>query len=105
MHPVSSTGSLTQAIERCHRGGRVVLYGLRDEFAPIPLRDVVIRTITISGSGARPDPWPRAISVLDTAEVSLVMIISRRARIWVIHELIADKGGRASRELKIVLTP
>lgn len=101
---VGSQASLRQSIAACHPGGRVILYGLRDEDATIPLRDIVIRTVSIAGKSARPDVWRRAISAIDSAHASPTEIISSRASLWSVPSIVDEHLTGSTKEFKVVAT-
>lgn len=102
---VGSDASLRQAVEACHPGGRIILYGLRDELATIPLRDVVIRTVSILGKSARPDTWQHAIAAIDASDVSPTELISRRVSLWDIPTIVAANLSGHTKDFKVVAQP
>jgi threonine dehydrogenase-like Zn-dependent dehydrogenase len=99
---VGSDTSLRQAIAGCQPGGRVVLYGLRDETAAISVHDVVMRTITIAGKSARPDLWPRAIEAVDAAAASPIRLLTRRVSMEDIPGIVSAHLAGTAREFKVV---
>lgn len=102
---VGSDASLSQAVGASYPGGRIILYGLRHEQATIPLRDVVVRTISIAGKSARPDVWPRAIAAIEAAPAVPTAVISLRASIWDIPGIVEAQLAGSRRDYKVVASP
>ncbi len=99
---IASTVQL--AIASVRKGGTVVLVGNVTPMAELPLQWVVSRQLTLAGSAASSDEFPRAIELIASRRVDVAALVSQVAPLSEGAAWFDRLGQPGTELLKVVLT-
>lgn len=102
---VGATGPLKTAVQSLRKGGRVVIVGNISPTVELPLQDVVTRELTLYGSCASANDYPRCMELMASGAIDVRPLISAVAPLAEGPEWFDRLHRREKGLMKIVLKP
>ena len=100
-----TAGTIVQAVEMIKKGGRVVVGGISQEDAPLPLRRFVLDEIEVVGSRAAPNCLPEVLSLTENGSLRLTELVTHRFPLTEFSAAIGTFRNRTGGALKVVVEP
>lgn len=73
-----ATPALLDGLKAVRPGGTAVMVGLGDEYISLPVQDIAVRELTLTGIFRYVDTWPVAISLVAAGRVDLDALVTAR---------------------------
>jgi L-iditol 2-dehydrogenase len=100
-----TAGTIVQAVEMIKKGGRVVVGGITQEKAPLPLHRFVLDEIEVVGSRAAPNCLPEVLSLTQSGTLRLAELVTHKFPLKEFTEAIETFRERKGGALKVVVEP
>ena len=100
-----TAGTIVQAVEMIKKGGRVVVGGITQEDAPLPLRRFVLDEIEVVGSRAAPNCLPEVLALTESGALRLAELVTHRFPLTEFTAAMETFRNRTGGALKVVVEP
>ncbi|MEE9257833.1 MAG: alcohol dehydrogenase catalytic domain-containing protein [bacterium] len=97
--------TIVQAVEMIKKGGRVVVGGITQEDAPLPLRRFVLDEIEVIGSRAAPNCMSEVHSLVESGALRLPELVTHKFPLREFTEAVKTFRERIGGALKVVVEP
>jgi len=97
--------SAADSVKYAKSGGVILLYGLAGTDVPIPINDIVTKTLTVIGTMGNPNVWQKALDMLESGRFALDGLVTHSFPLEKFNEafdLVKNKRGGV---IKAVIEP
>ncbi len=97
--------TIVQAVEMIKKGGRVVVGGITQDKAPLPLHRFVLDEIEVVGSRAAPNCLPEVLALTQSGTLRLAELVTHKFPLKEFTEAVDTFRERKGGALKVVVEP
>jgi L-iditol 2-dehydrogenase len=98
-------GTIVQAVEMVKKGGRVVVGGITQVDAPLPLRRFVLDEIEVIGSRAAPNALSEVHALVESGALELLSLVTHKFPLKEFANALETFRDRIDGALKVVVEP